>query len=394
MRASAVFALALSAVGLPGVAVVLPAAPAHAACRPDSAAGIRADARSWALEAIGPDRVAPFADGTGVVVAVLDSGVDRRHPQLRDAVLPGADFLGGGSAAADCVGHGTAVAGLIAAAPRAGVTVRGLAPGARILPVRVSEQRTVGGRVTGRAAPPGRLAEAVRWAVRRGARVLNLSLVLDEDVPAVRAAVAEAVRADIVVVAAAGRAGHRDRTPYPAAYPQVLGVGPAGPRGAPVPGAPAGPHVDLLAPGQEVLVPWPGGYAQVTGSSFAAPAVAAAAALLRQRHPHLTAAEVGARLRAAADPAPGAAAGAGLLNPHRALTMTMSPAAAGPTRLATRRRDPAHAATARRRADRAALARTVAAAGAAVLAAAGVAALVRPRRRGRLTRTARDCAAP
>ena len=161
-----------------------------------------------------------------MIVAVLDSGVDRRHPQLRGRVLPGRDLLDGGDGSTDCVGHGTAVAGIIAAAPAGGTGFAGLAPRARILPVRVSEQREVDGENPGRRVDPAGLARAIRWAVDRDAAVLNLSLVLHHDDPAVRAAVAYAHSRDVVVVAVAGnRQQEGAPTPYPAAYDGVIGVG-------------------------------------------------------------------------------------------------------------------------------------------------------------------------
>ena len=82
--------------------------------------------------------------GTGLTVAVVDSGVDAVHPQLRDAVRTGADMLvRGGDGREDCVGHGTAVASIIAGRPAAGTPFQGLAPGVTILPVRVSERTDV-----------------------------------------------------------------------------------------------------------------------------------------------------------------------------------------------------------------------------------------------------------
>jgi subtilisin family serine protease len=151
---------------------------------------------------------------------VIDSGVDRRHPQLSGRVLAGTDYLDpGDDGTRDCAGHGTGVASVIAAAPRAGVAFRGLAPGARILPVRVSEQQVVDGRESGRTVSAAVFARAIRWAVDQGADVLNLSVVLYADDPAVRAAVAYAAERDVVVVAAAGNLhAEGDPRPYPAAY--------------------------------------------------------------------------------------------------------------------------------------------------------------------------------
>ncbi|HEX5742029.1 MAG TPA: type VII secretion-associated serine protease mycosin, partial [Pilimelia sp.] len=380
--------LAATAVALVGV-VGGPPAPARAACVPDRAPLTVAATASWDSQALGPERVAAFADGGGVRVAVLDSGVDGGHPQLRGRVLRGRDFLGGaGGGSVDCVGHGTAVAGIIAAAPQPGSAVRGLAPAAEVLPVRVTEQRRVDGAVTGATSAPGRLAAAIRWAVGHGADVLNLSLVLGRDDPAVRAAVAYAVRADVVVVAAAGNAHESgDPMPYPAAYPGVLGVGAIRPDGQRVAASQVGAYVDVVAPGDGVLAAWPGGYATVGGTSFATPFVAATAALVRQRWPALPAAEVARRVVATADPAAGgrAAYGAGVLNPYRAVTEDEPPPRRpAPAVLPDERPDPRAAATARARAGRARQALTVAGVGAGAVGAALLAALVVPRgaRRG------------
>ncbi|WFE37965.1 type VII secretion-associated serine protease mycosin [Micromonospora sp. WMMD998] len=317
----------------------LPAAPA-AARAPSGCATPPAPARPvaeqpWPQQRYAPDRLAPLATGTGVVVAVVDSGVDRSHPQLAGRVLAGADFLDpGGDGTRDCAGHGTGVASIIAATPRPGIAFHGLAPGALILPVRVSEQQVVEGRESGRTVDAADFARAVRWAVDHDADVLNLSVVLYADDPAVRAAVAYAVRRDVVVVAAAGNLhDNGDPRPYPAAYDGVLGVGAIGPDGVRAAFSQTGPYVDLVAPGREVLMAAPRqGHHRAEGTSYATPFVAGTAALLRQYRPGLSAAEVAARIVGGTDPAPGRGAGygAGVLNPYRAVTE--SPGGAGAVR--------------------------------------------------------------
>jgi type VII secretion-associated serine protease mycosin len=317
----------------------LPAAPASArapsACATPPAPARTVAEQPWPQQRYAPDRLAPLATGAGVVVAVVDSGVDRSHPQLTGRVLDGADFLDpGGDGTRDCAGHGTGVASLIAAAPRPGVAFRGLAPGARILPVRVSEQQVVDGRESGRTVGAADFARAIRWAVDHDADVVNLSVVLYADNPAVRAAVAYAVRRDVVVVAAAGNLHDSgDPRPYPAAYDGVLGVGAIGADGARAAFSQTGPYVDLVAPGSDVLMAAPRqGHRRAEGTSYAAPFVAGTAALLRQYHPELGAAEIARRIVASADPAPGRGDGygAGVLNPYRAVTESRVVAAARP----------------------------------------------------------------
>ena len=283
----------------------------------------------WSQQRYAPDRLVPLAAGTGVTVAVIDSGVDARHPQLRGKVVRGADFLDpSGDGATDCVGHGTAVASIIAAEARRGVQFRGLAPRARILPVRVSEQWMINGREVGRTVTAAEFARAIRWAVDRGADVLNLSVVLYEDDPAVRSAVRYALDRDVVVVAAVGNLhDNGNPAPYPAAYPGVLGVGAIGPDGARAPFSQVGSYVDVVAPGSDVLAAAPGGgHGRHSGTSYAVPFVSATAALVRGYRPDLSAAEVVRRIIATADPAPAGSRsheyGSGVVNPYRAVTDT------------------------------------------------------------------------
>ncbi|MEU8259345.1 type VII secretion-associated serine protease mycosin [Micromonospora sp. NPDC048999] len=321
------------------LAALPPAGPA-AARAPSACAAPPTPARPvteqpWPQQRYAPDRLAPLATGAGVTVAVVDSGVDRGHPQLAGRVLAGADFLDpGGDGTRDCAGHGTGVASIIAATPRPGVAFQGLAPGARILPVRVSEQQVVEGRESGRTVGAADFARAIRWAVDHGADVLNLSVVLYADNPAVRLAIAYAAHHDVVVVAAAGNLHDSGNPrPYPAAYDGVLGAD-----GTRADFSQTGPHVDLVAPGSDVLMAAPGqGHRRAEGTSYAAPFVAATAALLRQYRPELTATEVAWRIVDSADPAPGGGGetGAGVLNPYRAVTEAPGPAVAHPRRAAT-----------------------------------------------------------
>src|SRR5262249_23122339 len=155
-----------------------------------------------------------IADGARVTVAVIDSGVDADHPQLRQAVLRGRDYLpgsSGGDGRTDCVAHGTAGASLLAAAALPGIGFAGLGPGRQGLPIRVTEAGDAPS--SGRAGTPSGLARAITAAVQDGAAVLNVSMVLYRDDPHVRDAVRDAVRAGVVVVAAVGNA--HGRTPGP-----------------------------------------------------------------------------------------------------------------------------------------------------------------------------------
>ncbi|BCJ72100.1 hypothetical protein CS0771_16440 [Catellatospora sp. IY07-71] len=302
--------------------------------------------------------------GADVTVAVLDSGVDADHPQLRGAVDPGLDVLpdGGTDGRQDCVGHGTGVASIIAARPVPGVAFRGLAPGVRILPIVVSKQ-IAGAESTGdKPASVKDMARAVRFAISRDVDVINLSLSYGESgsggLEEFRDAIREAIAADIVVVAAVGNAKQRSNpTPYPAAWDGVLGVAAVDADGQRLDASQTGTYVDLAAPGGEVLMALPTrGHTRGSGTSFATPMVAATAALVRQAYPDLTEEQVRKRLMATADPAPGGRRsdgyGVGILNPVRAVTEIVDgqPRAAIPP-LPPRKDDPVAEAAAARAAE-------------------------------------------
>jgi len=230
--------------------------------------------------------------GAGVLVAVLDTGVDAEHPELRDRLEPGVDFVNGAEPHDDN-GHGTAMAGIVAGARDNGHGACGVAPLARILPLKVAD-------ANGRAAVSDVVA-GLDAAVARGAQVINLSLGTRVDSAALREAVARAVAAGAVLVAAAGNDPVTDVT-YPAAYPGVLAVTALGADGGLWASAAAGPDVDLAAPGGELVAPLPGGvFGHASGSSAASAWTAGVAALVLSAAPS-SPAQVRGGLRASARP--------------------------------------------------------------------------------------------
>ncbi|WP_438872250.1 type VII secretion-associated serine protease mycosin [Paractinoplanes rishiriensis] len=308
-----------------------------------------------------PKRLAPLATGAGVRVAVIDSGVDADHAQLGDKVDKGADFLhNDNSGRQDCVGHGTAVASLIAAGPSQDTGFQGLAPDATIVPIRISEQQEIDGEAVGERGTPKQFADAIDFAVEQAdADVINLSLVMTTDNTDVKRAVQRAVDAGVIVVAAAGNnatAEGGNPVPFPASYDGVIGVGATTAEGTRATYSQHGKYVDIAAVGDNVTVAWRGtGHAVVQGTSFAAPFVSATVALIKQRFPDATPDEIFRRLTATADPAPGGDKsddyGYGLLNPYRALTESLGPATRAPRPPAVMSgNDPEAAALAARRA--------------------------------------------
>jgi subtilisin family serine protease len=247
-----------------------------------------ADATGEAGEGVDAASVWPRSEGEGVVVAVIDSGVDRYHPALRDAVTGSYDFGPEQSPDRDVVSHGTHVAGTIAGRSVGGVTI-GVAPRARLVSLKVEE----GGQLSRPA-----LVRALRFAADQPEiKVVNLSLGTDNDFPTVRAAVQLVLRRGKVVVAAAGNAGmsldDQIRT-YPCLYYGVICVSASSRSGQLAYWSNYGfDRVAFSAPGTEITSSLPGGgYAAYSGTSMAAPIVSGVAALLWAAHPEATAHQV------------------------------------------------------------------------------------------------------
>jgi len=231
-----------------------------------------------ALARVGAAAAQAYTQGGGALVAIVDTGIDLDHPALADALaLPGIE-LGGGTDPGDdrpegvdtnhdgivdgALGHGTHVAGIVHA----------LAPGARLLPVRVLDSDGVGGAF--------RVAKGIVAAVERGAVVINLSLGLPASSPSIQAALDMAHAAGVVVVAAAGN-DDLSALDFPASYPSVLAVAGTDPDDRKADFSDFGSGVALAAPAVGILSTyWDGTYARWSGTSMASPFVAGTAALL------------------------------------------------------------------------------------------------------------------
>ena len=230
-----------------------------------------------------------------VRVAVLDTGANLDHPELAGRIEPGADFvdlegldtgdfvgdvLGWDNKPEDELGHGTHVAGIVAAAGRG--MPAGVAPGCRIIPVRVLATLRDGGRLQG-AGIVDNINPAIKWAVDNGADVINMSLGIrhtggglpHEDV------IRYALSRDVTVVAASGNDGTATKY-YPGALPGVIAVGAVDERGQVASFSSYGAPITVVAPGVNVLSSFArGGYAVASGTSQAAPCVAGAVALFQ-----------------------------------------------------------------------------------------------------------------
>ncbi|MFI7077054.1 type VII secretion-associated serine protease mycosin [Micromonospora sp. NPDC049903] len=297
LLAAAVTALSVAVAVVPAAAV--PVAPTSfgvpVAFAPDTAE--RADQvrdEQWQLDKLGAQIAWRTSTGRGVIVAVIDSGVDGSHPDLAGQVLPGLDLVSpDGAAEPDPVGHGTTVAGLIAGRNDDRRGVVGLAPDSRILPVRVLDEEN-------RYDDALIVAKGVRWAVDNGAKVINLSLGGNGDSPALAAAIDYAFAKDVVVVACTGNLATSPEAKvwYPAREPGVIAVSGLERNSDNLwSGAITGRATVLTAPASGLVgARPPQGYWRVQGTSFAAPLVAATAALVRSRYPQMSAGDVVNRL--------------------------------------------------------------------------------------------------
>jgi type VII secretion-associated serine protease mycosin len=270
---------------VPAVPGLVPAVPAS----PDTARR-----EQWQLTELRAETAWRYATGHGVVVGVLDSGVDAKHPDLIGQVLPGLDLVTASrDGRFDPVGHGTTVAGLIAGSSRDDKGALGLAPDAKILPVRVLDPEN-------RYEDAMVVANGVRWAVDHGARVLNLSLGSIGGSAALAEALDYAFAKDVVVIACTGNVTASAPTDvwYPAREPGVVAVSglDRSHDGVLWPSSITGPATVISAPATSLVGARPGGYWRVQGTSFAAPLVTATAALIRSRWPGMSAANVVNRL--------------------------------------------------------------------------------------------------
>ncbi|MGW1837187.1 S8 family serine peptidase [Streptomyces sp. NPDC002067] len=246
----------------------------------------------WPLKAFSAEKIWALSTGKGVTVAVIDDGVDSSHPDLKGNVLPGKSFEDGGSSEPkDGDTHGTQMASEIAghghgAGGASGV--KGLAPDAKILPVRDSGMTEKG------------FGPAIRYAVDHGASIINISQAVSTKSADDEAAIAYALKHDALVVTSSGNEGKgAEAIEYPGSYPGVLTVGGVQNSGEIWSKSNYGPPVLLSAPAVGIVSAGNSGtsmYQKGTGTSDATAYVSASLALLRAKFPDLTVGQLVNRL--------------------------------------------------------------------------------------------------
>jgi hypothetical protein len=237
-----------------------------------------------------------------VVVAVIDSGIDLAHPEFTGRLQDGFDYVDWDTTPQDQYGHGTHVAGVIAAAGNNGLGVAGSAWNVQLVPLRTLDRTGVG--------TTSNIAQAVLAATNRRVDVINLSLALSGPSTTLHSAIITAANNNILIVAATGNDSQPGQWPapvrYPAAYPEVVAVAGTTRWEDRAVYSNGGPEVEVAAPGGEASDPvfstsLGGSYAMLHGTSIATAHVAGAAALLRSYAPQWSAAAVRDALRNTAD---------------------------------------------------------------------------------------------
>ncbi|WP_152392166.1 S8 family peptidase [Paenibacillus guangzhouensis] len=219
-----------------------------------------------------------------VIVAVVDTGVDIHHPDLKDQLLKGYNAIDPGSDPLDDVGHGTHVAGIIAAKVNNHEGIAGMSWYNKILPVKVLDNSGAGTTYS--------VAQGIIWATDHGAKVINLSLGNYAEANFLHDAIKYAYDKDVVVIAATGN-DNTDQPGYPAAYPEVFAVSATNKSKHRASFSNFGDYVDVVAPGENIASTFPNNqYAALSGTSMACPHVSALAALIRSVNPTLKNTEV------------------------------------------------------------------------------------------------------
>ena len=297
----------------PGVERAAAPAPAPAPAA-SGASGESGDAAQYILEKLKISDVHRMVKGANVPIAVIDSEIDATHPDLEGVVSQRFDAVG---AADKPHPHGTGMAGAIAAHQR----VLGIAPSARLLAVHAFS--------TGAATAESttfNILKGINWAASQGVRVINMSFAGPKD-PSLERTLKAAYDKGIVLVAAAGNAGPKSPPLFPGAfYPYVIAVTATDVDDKLFTGANRGKYISVAAPGVDILVPAPeNSYQLTTGTSVAAAEVSGIVALLLERNPKLTPADVRRILTASAKRlGPGERDddfGSGLIDPLKALQL-------------------------------------------------------------------------
>lgn len=226
----------------------------------------------WEITAFNLPQAWNYAQGEGVVVAVLDTGADLEHDDLKPNLLPGKNFVKPGAAPQDDNGHGSHVTGIICACNN-DLGVVGVSPKTKVIPVKVLDKRGAGNLQN--------VADGIRWAADQGVDFITMSLGAPKPIPVVLEAIKYADKKGVVTWCAAGNAGKTRQIFYPANYAETIGVGAIDEKFDRANFSCTGSDLDFLAPGVKILSTVPDNwYAVLSGTSMANPFAVGVASLV------------------------------------------------------------------------------------------------------------------
>jgi len=226
----------------------------------------------WNITAFDLPKTWQFTQGEGVVIAVLDTGCDLDHPDLKENLLPGKNFVNPRKPPVDGNGHGTHITGTLVASNN-DIGVVGVCPKAKVRPVKVLDDKGNGNLLN--------VSRGIRWAVRQGVDIISMSLGAPVKVQQVRKAIKFAASKGIPTFVAAGNSGNTKEVFYPANYPETIAIGAIDENFKRAKFSNTGENLDFMAPGVDIMSTVPDDwYATLSGTSMATPFAVGVAALV------------------------------------------------------------------------------------------------------------------
>jgi len=248
----------------------------------------------WGVEKIRAPQAWSQTTGRRIKIGVIDTGIDFNHPALQGSIISGINLVNRGELPYDDNGHGTHIAGIIAASnPSLGMI--GVAPHALIAPVKAFDQQG--------SAYVSDIVQAIDWCVQNKMNIINMSFGMRTKSKAMLNAVLRAYAKGIIIIASSGNDRRSKSIDYPAKYPHTISVGATNAQRRIAPFSNRGAYIDIYAPGDQIVSSWSRGeYHEMSGTSMATSHVTGAVALLLEKYPTCTPADIKAILKRSMHP--------------------------------------------------------------------------------------------
>ncbi|MCM3635500.1 MULTISPECIES: S8 family peptidase [Paenibacillus] len=248
----------------------------------------------WGVDKIKAPQAWTFSTGRNIKIGVIDTGIDYHHPALRGSILPGINLVESNRPPVDDNGHGTHIAGTIAAANAAHGMI-GVAPHALIAPVKAFDQYG--------SAYVSDIVQAIDWCVRNKMNIINMSFGMRTKSRSMLNAVNRAYQKGVIIIASSGNDSKRKSIDYPARYLHTVAVGATNANRKVAPFSNRGEYIDIYAPGDRIVSAWLNNeYHEMNGTSMATSHVSGAVALLLELYPQLRPGDIKAVLKRSMQP--------------------------------------------------------------------------------------------